>query len=211
MPLDGISAHCKVDLATGELMFFNYSKHAPFMHYGVVGADNKLKHYIPVPLAGPRLPHDMAFTQNYTILNDMPLIGTRNCSRSGYMLSNSTPTRKRASRSFQRRHGQPEDIRWFEADPTYTLHWLNAWEEGDEIILDGYYQEEPMPKSYPNAPEGLERMMAYLDQGLAQTASPPLALQPRHRRNGRGKARRSRSRIRHVQPPLCGQTVPLCL
>ena len=38
--------------------------------------------------------------------------------------------------------------------------------EGDEIILDGYYQEEPMPKSYPNAPDGLERMMAYLDQGL---------------------------------------------
>jgi carotenoid cleavage dioxygenase-like enzyme len=65
VPLDGISAHTKVDEATGELLFFNYSKHAPYMHYGVVGPDNKLKHYIPVPLAGPRLPHDMAFTKNY--------------------------------------------------------------------------------------------------------------------------------------------------
>ena len=31
-PLDGISAHMKVDEATGELLFFNYSKHAPYMH-----------------------------------------------------------------------------------------------------------------------------------------------------------------------------------
>ena len=63
VPLDGISAHTKVDEATGELLFFNYSKHAPYIHYGAVGADSKLKHYIPVPLAGPRLPHDMAFTK----------------------------------------------------------------------------------------------------------------------------------------------------
>ncbi|MEO5760892.1 MAG: carotenoid oxygenase family protein, partial [Vicinamibacteria bacterium] len=35
-PLEGVSAHPKVDDRTKELMFFNYSKHAPFMHYGVV-------------------------------------------------------------------------------------------------------------------------------------------------------------------------------
>ena len=33
VPLDGISAHPKVDERTGELLFFNYSKHAPYMHY----------------------------------------------------------------------------------------------------------------------------------------------------------------------------------
>ena len=165
VPLDGISAHCKVDLATGELMFFNYSKHAPFMHYGVVGPDNKLKHYIPVPLPGPRLPHDMAFTENYTILNDMPLYWNEELLEKRLHVVQFHPDQKTRFAIIPR-HGQPEDIRWFEAEPTYTLHWLNAWEEGDEIILDGYYQEEPMPKSYPNAPEGLERMMAYLDQGL---------------------------------------------
>lgn len=36
VPLDGISAHAKVDDRTGKLMFFNYSKYAPYMHYGVV-------------------------------------------------------------------------------------------------------------------------------------------------------------------------------
>ena len=39
-PFDwGVSAHPKVDDRTGELLFFNYSKEAPYMHYGVVDAE----------------------------------------------------------------------------------------------------------------------------------------------------------------------------
>jgi carotenoid cleavage dioxygenase len=64
VPENGISAHPKVDEATGELLFFNYSTNAPYLHYGVVGPDNRLKHFIPIALPGPRLPHDMAFTEN---------------------------------------------------------------------------------------------------------------------------------------------------
>jgi carotenoid cleavage dioxygenase-like enzyme len=165
VPLDGISAHCKTDEATGELLFFNYSKHAPYMHYGVVGADNRLKHYVPIPLPGPRLPHDMAFTPNYSILNDMPLYWVPELLEKGVHAVHFYPDQKTRFAVIPR-FGEPEDIRWFEAEPTYTLHWLNAWEEGDEIVLDGYFQEEPMPKSYPDAPKGLERMMAYLDQQL---------------------------------------------
>ncbi len=166
-PIDGISAHPKVDEATGEMLFFNYSKHAPYMHYGVVGADNKLKHYIPIELPGPRLPHDMAFTKNYSILNDMPLFWEpellkQNIHAVQYFPD--LPTRF----AIVPRFGNPEDIMWFEAEPTYTLHWLNAYEEGDEIILDGYFQEQPQPKSHPDAPQGFGRMMAYLDNYLLQ-------------------------------------------
>ncbi|BCI85793.1 hypothetical protein NIIDMKKI_09990 [Mycobacterium kansasii] len=69
----GVSAHPKVDSGTGELLFFNYSKQEPYMHYGVVDQNNELAHYVDIPLPGPRLPHDMAFTENYAILNDFPL------------------------------------------------------------------------------------------------------------------------------------------
>lgn len=163
VPLDGISAHPKLDEHTGELLFFNYSKHAPFMHYGVVDACNRLKHYIPIDLPGPRLPHDIAFTQNYTILNDLPLFWDPD------LLDNDI----HATRFFADipsrfgiipRFGETESIRWFEAEPTYVLHWVNAYEAGDEIVLDGYFQEGPEPENYPNAPIGFERMMAYLDQ-----------------------------------------------
>ncbi len=37
-------------------------------------------------------------------------------------------------------------VRWFEAASTYVLHWVNAYEEGDEIVLDGFFQEDPEPK-----------------------------------------------------------------
>ena len=165
VPLDGISAHCKTVEATGELLFFNYSKHAPYMHYGVVGADNRLKHYVPIPLPGPRLPHDMAFTENYSILNDMPLFWNPELLERNLHVVQFHPE-LRTRFAIIPRYGQTEDIRWFEAEPTYTLHWLNAYEDGDEIILDGYFQEEPMPKSPPGAVSGLERMMAYLDQEM---------------------------------------------
>jgi carotenoid cleavage dioxygenase len=107
----------------------------------------------------------MAFTPNYSILNDMPLYWAPELLEKGLHAVQFYPDQMTRFAIIPR-FGQPEDIRWFEAEPTYTLHWLNAWEEGDEIVLDGYFQEEPMPKSYPNAPKGLERMMAYLDQQL---------------------------------------------
>lgn len=162
-PLDGISAHCKVDETTGELLFFNYSRHAPYMHYGVVGADNRLKHYVPIPLPGPRLPHDMAFTENYSILNDLPLFWVPELLERGLHVVKFHPDLP-SRFAIIPRHGGTDEVRWFEAAPTYVLHWLNAYEEGDEIVLDGYFQEQPQPKSPPGAPDGLERMMAYLDQ-----------------------------------------------
>lgn len=165
VPFDGISAHPKVDEKTGELLFFNYSTHAPYMHYGVVGADNRLMHYIPVELPGPRLPHDMAFTKNYSILADLPLFWDPDILAKGRHAARffpDLPTRFAVIPRF----GSPEQIRWFEAEPTYVLHWMNAWEEGDEIVLDGYFQENPQPAALPteSGDPRLGQLMAYVDE-----------------------------------------------
>ena len=161
-PLEGVSAHAKVDERTGELMFFNYSKHAPYMHYGVVDRADKVTNYIPVPLPGPRLPHDMAFSENYSILNDLPLFWDTKLLPQGI---HAARMHKLPSRfAIVPRHGRTEDIRWFEAAPCYVLHFLNAYEEGDEIVMDGYFQDEPTPRPMEGAPEGFSHMMAYLDE-----------------------------------------------
>lgn len=162
VPLDGVSAHPKVDEETGELLFFNYSKSAPYMHYGVVDASGKLVHYTPVPLPGPRLPHDMIFSKNWSILNDLPvfwdqeLIKTRGLH--AVRLHEGIPARF----ALIPRHGSADQIRWFEAAPTYVLHFLNAYEEGDEVIVDGYFQENPTPKPQPDA-GAHGHLMSYLD------------------------------------------------
>ncbi len=161
VPLDGISAHPKVDLETGELLFFNYSKHAPFMHYGVVSPAGKLVHYVPVPLPGPRLPHDMAFTKNWSILCDFPLFWDPELLKRDIHVVRQYPLPSRFA--LIPRHGTPDQIRWFEAAPTYVLHFLNAWEDGDEVIMDGYFQHNPMPAPIENA-DGYGHLMAYVDQ-----------------------------------------------
>ena len=161
VPIDGISAHPKVDEATGELLFFNYSKQAPYLHFGIVGADDKLKSYRPVPVPGPRLPHDMAFTQHYAIINDMPMFWDEELLKRdihAVRMHDGLPSR------FALVPRDGGEIRWFEAAPTYVLHWLNAYEDGDEVILDGYFQEQPMPPPRTDAPKGFGSMMAYLDE-----------------------------------------------
>jgi carotenoid cleavage dioxygenase-like enzyme len=145
----GISAHPKLDENTGELLVFGYGKTAPFMHYGIVSAEGVLDHQIPIELPGPRLPHDMAFTERFAILNDFPLFWdpallARNVHRA--KLHPGVPSRF----AIVPRRGRADEVRWFEASPTYVLHWINAFEDGDTVVLDGYFQEQPVPEHRPD-------------------------------------------------------------
>ncbi|MGN6609712.1 MAG: carotenoid oxygenase family protein [Jatrophihabitans sp.] len=159
----GVSAHPKVDEHTGELLFFNYATTAPFMHYGVVDTQDELVHYVDIPLPGPRLPHDMAFTEHYAILNDLPLFWEPAALAAGKYAARFHPEMPSRFAVIPRR-GQTSDIMWFEADPTYVLHWVNAYEDGDEIVLDGFFQDNPEP------PIGggtlYQRMFRFLDNDL---------------------------------------------
>lgn len=168
-PKEGISAHTKLDENTGELLFFNYGLEAPYMHYGVVDAQGKLVHYIPVELNEPSMPHDMAFTENYAIVNDFPMRYKKDMMKYNMYLPIFNKTQKSRFALIPRR-GQPEDIRWFEAEPTYVLHWLNAWEEGDEVILDGYFQDNPFPKKLvDHVPSKYAVISTFLDLNSLET------------------------------------------
>ena len=142
-----ISAHPKVDERTGELLFFNYSTEAPYCHVGIVDAAGKLARTMPVPLPGPRLPHDMAFTQRFAIIADFPVFWdparlAENVHRAKYVP-------ELGSRIALVPRDGKGPIRWFSASPTYVLHFSNAYEDGDEVVLEGYHQGEPVPLRTP--------------------------------------------------------------
>ncbi|MGW0018081.1 carotenoid oxygenase family protein [Rhodococcus sp. NPDC003382] len=143
-PSTGVSAHPKVDERTGEMLFFDYTTDAPYMHYGVVDAQDRLVHYVDVELPGPRLPHDMAFTENYAILNDCPLFWLPQLLERGRYVPKYHPDMPMRLGVIPRR-GNSDEIVWFDADPTYVLHWTNAYESGDEIVLEGFHQSDPEP------------------------------------------------------------------
>jgi carotenoid cleavage dioxygenase len=142
----GTSAHTKVDRATGELFWFAYAKEAPYLRAGVVDRTGRAVRTIDVPLPGPRLPHDMAFTERFLILNDLPLYWEPDELARGIH-------RPRFHRDVPSRFAivprSGGEARWFEAAPTYVLHWINAYERGDEVILDGFFQSNPTPRPDP--------------------------------------------------------------
>ncbi|MFN0095855.1 MAG: carotenoid oxygenase family protein [Dehalococcoidia bacterium] len=158
-----ISSHSRVDERTNEYIFFAYGNEAPYMHYGVIGADGALKNFTPIPLPGPRLPHDMAITEHYSILHDFPLMNDPKALAEGrYRLNfhRDMPSRF----AVIPRHGSASDVRWFEATPRYMLHVVNAWEEGDELVMRG------TPYSIQRRFDGSHDFEAY-ERGIAMNAT----------------------------------------
>ncbi len=154
-----VSAHAKVDERTGELCFFDYGMKPPYMRYGVVGPDGAIRHFVPIDLPGPRLPHDMAITERHSILMDLPLVNDKEAARAGRFklhFERSMPSRF----GVIPRYGSAEQVRWFEADPCFIYHSINAREEGDEVVLDVCRVKQPEPREDLDGP--LAQMLSYL-------------------------------------------------
>ena len=155
-----VSAHAKVDERTGEFIFFDYGPTAPYLSYGVVSADGVLKHMVPIDLPGARMPHDMWITGNYSILMDLPLYADPEVSAAGrhkLIFNRDLPSRF----AVIPRYGNTSDVKWFEAEPCYIYHTINAWEEGDELVLDFCRTRRPKPPSKPLTGP-LESVLEYL-------------------------------------------------
>jgi carotenoid cleavage dioxygenase-like enzyme len=155
-----VSAHAKVDPATHELLFFDYSTKPPYLTYNVVSAAGELKHHAPIDLPGPRLPHDMAITAHHSILMDLPLFWDPELLARGVHKVTFFP--ELPSRfAVLPRYGTDADVKWFEAPAGYIYHVVNAREDGDEIIMDACRVVDPAPSSTRGEGE-LARMKAFL-------------------------------------------------
>ena len=126
-----ISAHSKVDPETGELVFFDYALYEPKMWTGTVSSTGVLTHFQEIDLPGPRLPHDMGLTKNYVVLHDLPVIFSDTAIRKRMWQIHvaDQPTRFGV---VPRKGGAPK---WFEFPTCYVYHVINAWEEGDEVVM----------------------------------------------------------------------------
>ncbi|MEM1113527.1 MAG: carotenoid oxygenase family protein [Pseudomonadota bacterium] len=156
-----MSAHSKVDWATGELLFFDYGDEPPYMTYGVADPSGKLVHEVPIDLPGARLPHDIGFTIHYAILHDLPFFHDLDVLRKHryrvLTFYKDMPTRF----GLIPRRGDGSEVRWFECEPCYILHVTNCWEEGDWVVMDGCRSTNPMPQAQPGEGE-LASMLAYM-------------------------------------------------
>ncbi|MCK0150866.1 carotenoid oxygenase family protein [Marivita sp. S6314] len=160
----GICSHFKVDNDTGEMMFFNFGETYPYMHYGVVGRDGQLAHFEPIELPGPRWPHDMGITKNYSILHDLPYHFDPELLAKGQRKL--TFFKEQPARfGIVPRYGNNTTIRWFEAKPCFLLHLSNCFEDGDEVVMDGCIQRKPgKPEVGEQGEDAHDRIRKHLDK-----------------------------------------------
>jgi carotenoid cleavage dioxygenase len=139
----GMCAHPKVDPVTGEMMFIDYGPLPPYLTYGVIGRDGTLVHKAPIDLPGPRLQHDIAITERFTLLLDLPMYFDPEKLKQGRTVPRFF--RDQPSRfGLIPRYGTSADVRWFEGSPGYIYHTVNAWEEGERVVLVGCKIENPL-------------------------------------------------------------------
>ncbi len=130
------TAHPKIDPVTGEMFCFGYQPVPPFVSYSVIDVDGTIRSTSGIDVPQPVMMHDFAITERYAIFMDLP--ATFNWVRmlAGGPFLSFQP--ERPSRfGVLPRDGDTSQIRWFESPACYVFHTLNAFEEGDEVVLIG--------------------------------------------------------------------------
>ncbi len=129
------TAHPKLCPETGELHFFGYGAVEPFLTYHVLDAAGRLVHSAPISVPAPTMMHDFMITRDHAVFMDLPVvIDVEAAMRGEPPIGWSDDHGARVG--VLPRMGTDADIRWFEVDPCYVFHPLNAYVDGDTVVCD---------------------------------------------------------------------------
>ncbi len=126
------TAHPKIDPATGEFLFFGYQPVKPYVRYSVANAEGVLVRTTPIEIPRPVMMHDFAITARHSIFLDLPVAFDFTGLLRGEGPLSFQPKLGARLGVLPRHGGEP---RWFEIEPCYVFHVLNAYDDGDEVVL----------------------------------------------------------------------------
>jgi len=129
------TAHPKICPVTGEMLAFGYAPFEPYLRYLRVSAEGALVQTEDITVGGPTMMHDFNVTRNYVIFMDLPAVFDMDMALRGEMpihWDDSYPARL----GVMPRNGTDADVRWYDINPCYVFHPMNAYEDGDKIVLD---------------------------------------------------------------------------
>jgi carotenoid cleavage dioxygenase len=130
-----MTAHPKVCPETGELHFFGYAFAPPFLTYHRADASGRLVQSEVIEVPGPTMIHDFAITRRRVAFMDLPVVFAPEALATGafpYRWSDDYGARV----GIMPRGGTSAEVRWFEVEPCYVFHPLNAFDDGDAVVLD---------------------------------------------------------------------------
>jgi carotenoid cleavage dioxygenase-like enzyme len=130
----GFAAHTHLDPVTGEThamaYYFGWDHH----QHIVLDAKGAVIHTRDIPVADAPMMHDFALTERYVVLYDLPVTFSMAHAERGVPLPYAW-NEEHGSRVglLSRETGQ---VRWTEIDPCWVFHTLNAYEDGDQVVVD---------------------------------------------------------------------------
>ncbi|MEM8767835.1 MAG: carotenoid oxygenase family protein [Pseudomonadota bacterium] len=139
-----MTAHPKMDPKTGEMLFFGYMADGPFskgISYQVVNSDGELTRSERFDAPFASMVHDFITTDEHVIFPIFPLTGSLERAMKGQPAYAWEPD-KGTHIGIMPRDGSVADIRWFETDPCYVFHPMNAYTDGNRIVAHVMQFEE---------------------------------------------------------------------
>ena len=160
----GMTAHPKVCPETGELLFFAYGMTPPYLTYHRASAAGELVQSEQIDVKGATMVHDFNITRNHVIFMDLPLVWNfENAANSGLPIQWSDEYGARLG--VMPRDGSNKDVVWYDIDPCYVYHPLNAYEDGDDIVIDVSRLAHSMKPGVADVPPVLHRWTIHQNTG----------------------------------------------
>jgi len=129
-----MTAHPKIDPATGQMHFFGYGFTEPLLTYHVADAEGTLLSSQPIDIPVATMIHDFAVTETDVVFWLGPVLFGRDGSVPGfpyYWDPEGGPTRV----GVMPLGGPTSEMRWVDMDPSFVFHGTNAWRDGDDVVV----------------------------------------------------------------------------
>jgi carotenoid cleavage dioxygenase len=134
--ITNMTAHPKVDPVSGELIFFGYNVMEPYLTYMRANAAGEMVQVEPIDTLAPSMMHDFAVTENYVIFMELPIIFSWWLAVTGDGLPFRWDDGAACRFGVMPRTGISADVQWFDVDPCFIFHTMNAFESGDSLYMD---------------------------------------------------------------------------
>jgi len=129
------TAHPKIDPATGYLHFFGYWFVPPYLTYHVADAEGRIIHSQDIDVAASTMIHSFAITERDAIFWELPVLFDLESAIKGMNPFKWQPDYG-ARIGVMPLGGMAADIRWVEIEPCYVFHEVNAYRDGDDVVID---------------------------------------------------------------------------
>jgi len=134
----GFSAHPKLDPVTGELhaVCFQWPDQIDKVHYVVVSPEGEVTKSVPISTPTMPMIHDMALTQSYGAVFDLPVAVDFEMAMSGSTFPlrwfhDYNPRIGLVPRSAS----TEDDVIWCEIDPCFAFHPMNSYDAADGTVV----------------------------------------------------------------------------